>query len=66
MRVVYKPLKRLREESGLLSRTVTYTYHQVTELHNTRSEPATISLTDQLPRSEDEKLKVRVTTRVQP
>jgi uncharacterized protein (TIGR02231 family) len=66
VRVVYKPLKRLREESGLLSRTVTYTYHQVTELHNTRSEPATISLTDQLPRSEDEKLKVRVTTRVQP
>ena len=61
MRVVYKPLKRLREEGGLLSRTVTYTYRQDTELHNTRSEPAIISFTDQLPRSEDEKLKVRLT-----
>ena len=60
MRVVYKPVKRLREEAGLLSRTVTYTYQQVTELLNTRSEPAIISFTDQLPRSEDEKLKVRV------
>lgn len=60
MRVVYNPVKRLREESGLLSRTVTYSYQQVTELHNTRNEPATVSFTDQLPRSEDEKLKVRV------
>lgn len=60
MKVVYKPVKRLREESGVLSRTVTYSYQQVTELQNTRSEPAIISLTDQLPRSEDEKLKVRV------
>lgn len=60
VRVVYNPVKRLREESGLLSRTVTYSYQQVTELHNTRNEPATVSFTDQLPRSEDEKLKVRV------
>ena len=65
MRVVYKPLKRLREESGLLSRTVTYTYRQETELHNTRTEPATISFTDQLPRSENEKLKVRLINKVQ-
>ena len=60
MRVVYKPLKRFREQSGLLSRSVTYTYRQVTEVTNTRSEPAILSFTDQLPRSEDEKLKVRV------
>ena len=57
--VVYKPVKRLREQGGLLSRTVTYTYRQDTELHNTRTETACVSFTDQLPRSEDEKLKVR-------
>lgn len=66
VRVVYKPVKRLREESGLLSRTVTYSYQQVTELHNTRNEPATVSFTDQLPRSEDEKLKVTLVEPVLP
>ena len=59
MKVVYKPLKRFREESGLISKNVTYTYQQVTEITNTRSEMAIVTFTDQVPRSEDEKLKVR-------
>ena len=58
MKVVYKPVRRFREEGGLISKTVTYTYKQVTELVNTRKEQAIITFVDQLPKSQDEKLKV--------
>lgn len=58
VKVVYKPVKRFREESGLLSRNVTYTYKQVTEISNTRTELAVVTFQDQLPKSQDEKLKV--------
>ena len=58
VKVVYKPVSRFREETGLISKTVVYRYKQVTEILNTRSEPAVITFTDQVPKSEDEKLKV--------
>ncbi len=58
VKVVYKPVSRFREEAGLISKTVVYKYKQVTEILNTRSEPAVVTFTDQVPRSEDEKLKV--------
>ena len=58
VKVVYKPVRRFREEGGLISKTVTYTYKQVTEINNTRNEPAVITFVDQLPKSQDEKLKV--------
>ena len=43
----------------MLSKSVTYTYKQVTEILNSRSEPAVVTFVDQVPKSEDEKLKVR-------
>lgn len=58
VKVVYKPVRRYREEGGIISKNVTYTYKQVTELCNTRSEPAVVTFTDQIPKSEDDKLKV--------
>ena len=58
MRVLYKPIKRFREESGILSKTVTYSYKQITEISNMRSEPAIVTFQDQIPKSQDEKLKV--------
>ena len=58
VKVVYKPVKRSRVESGILSKNVTYSYKQTTEIVNTRSETATIIFHDQLPKSKDEKLKV--------
>ena len=58
VKVVYKPVKRFREETGLLSKNVIYTYKQVTEICNARSEPAVVTFKDQIPKSEDEKLKV--------
>ena len=57
--MTYKPLKRFREQTGILSKTVTYTMKQVTELKNSLGEPAIITFTDHVPRSQDEKLKVR-------
>lgn len=64
VRVVYKPVRRFREESGLLSKNVTYTYKQVTEIINTRDEPAVITFLDQVPKSQDEKLKVELSCQV--
>lgn len=64
VKVVYKPVRRFREEGGLLSKNVTYTYKQVTEILNSRSEPAVITFVDQVPKSQDEKLKVRFMIRV--
>ena len=58
VKVVYKPVRRFREEGGLLTKNVTYTYKQVTEILNSRDEPAVITFVDQVPKSQDEKLKV--------
>ena len=58
--MTYKPLKRFREQSGILSKTVSYTMKQVTELKNSLGEPAIITFTDHVPRSQDEKLKVNI------
>ncbi len=62
VKVVYKPVKRYREQSGFVSKNVTYTYKQVTEIFNSRAEPTVITFKDQIPKSEDEKLKVYITT----
>ena len=59
VKVVYRPLKRFRETGGLISKVVTHTYQQVTEITNTREETATVTFTDQVPYSQEEKLKVR-------
>lgn len=58
VKVVYKPVRRYREEGGILSKNVVHTYTQVTEITNTRSDTTIITFLDQVPRSYDEKLKV--------
>ena len=58
IKVVYKPIHKYREESGIISVSVMYTYTQVTQITNNRSEVATINYTDQIPLSKDTKLKV--------
>lgn len=59
MRVVYKPVRRFREQTGLVSKSVLYTYKQVTELTNNRQEPAIVTFTDHIPLSRDTRLKVQ-------
>lgn len=58
IKVTYKPLQRYREQSGILSKTVNYTMKQSTVIKNTLSDQAIITLTDHVPRSQEEKLKV--------
>lgn len=59
VKVLYKPVRRYREESGILfSKNVVHTYTQVTDITNTRSDNTIITFLDQVPRSHDEKLKV--------
>ena len=60
--MVYKPVERHREQTGFISKNVVYTYKQVTEVVNNRSETAVVTYTDQIPKSSDEKLKVRLIT----
>ena len=59
VKVVYKPISRVRGESGLINVSVNFTYTQVTEITNTRNEPTTVFFTDQIPLSRDDKLKVK-------
>ena len=59
VKVVYKPISRVRGESGLINVSVNFTYIQVTEITNTRNEPTTVFFTDQIPLSRDDKLKVK-------
>ena len=56
---MYKPISRVRGESGLINVSVNFTYTQVTEITNTRNEPTTVFFTDQIPLSRDDKLKVK-------
>ena len=58
VKVVYKPVSRVRGESGLINVSVNFLYTQITEITNTRNEPTTVLFTDQIPLSRDEKLKV--------
>jgi len=59
IKVTYKPLQRYREQSGILSKTISYTMKQLTVVKNTLSDRAIITFTDHVPRSQEEKLKVR-------
>ena len=64
VRVVYKPVQRRREQTGFIAKNVLYTYKQVTEITNNRSEAARVTFTDQIPHSKNEKLKVNRSHRV--
>ena len=66
VKVVYKPVNRFREESGLINVSVIFTYRQVTEITNTRKEPAKIFFTDQIPLSRDDKLNVVYYKQIEP
>ena len=58
VKVTYKPLNKYWEQSGLISKTVSTVYKQVTEIKNTRQEAVKLLMKDQLPLSTEEKIKV--------
>lgn len=59
VRVMYRPVHKFREASGIVSKTLSTTYKQTIELKNTHAEPVKILVMDQLPISTEEKIKVR-------
>ena len=58
VKVTYKPLAKFREQSGLISKTVSTMYKQVTEIKNSRQDSIKVIMKDQLPLSTEEKIKV--------
>ncbi|KAK7503061.1 hypothetical protein BaRGS_00005687 [Batillaria attramentaria] len=60
VKVTYKPLKKYRASSGIISKTVSNTHEQVIELKNNHDYAITLLLIDQLPRSADEGIKVNL------
>ena len=58
LRVLYKPLVKRHDQSGLLTKSKVTTYEQRMEIRNTHLEAVKILVIDQLPLSLEEKIKV--------
>ncbi|XP_065649065.1 protein F37C4.5 isoform X2 [Hydra vulgaris] len=58
VKVTYKPLRKFQQTSGILSKTQVYDFHQQIEIKNTKRDAIKIKVTDQCPKSTNEKIKV--------
>ena len=58
VKVTYKPVNKYREHAGLISKVHVTTFKQVIELKNTRQTACKLLITDQLPLSTVDKIKV--------
>ena len=58
VKVDYKPMHKFREQTGFMSKHVTFTYRQEIEIKNTRQDDVTIHVVDKLPQSTEEKIRV--------
>jgi hypothetical protein len=59
VRVSYRPVRRFNEQTGMLNKSNVVTYCQEIEVNNTRPDAIHVVLIDQIPRSTEEKLKVK-------
>ncbi|TPX64605.1 hypothetical protein SpCBS45565_g05776 [Spizellomyces sp. 'palustris'] len=60
LRITYKPLAKSRQTAGVFSRNVTLRHTQRINVKNTKRVAATLRVLDQVPISEDEKIKVTI------
>lgn len=58
IKINYKPINKYREHSGIISKVHVMTYRQQIEVKNTRQAPCKILVSDQLPQSTLDKIKV--------
>ena len=58
VRITYKPVQKFRDHGGFMSKTTVFKYRQVIDIKNTQPESITIKVSDQLPLSTEEKIKV--------
>ena len=60
VKVEYKPVKKVTDTQGLISKTHHENIRRETRLVNTKSTEVTVYIYDQLPLSSDEKIKVKL------
>jgi uncharacterized protein (TIGR02231 family) len=60
IRVDYKPVRKYQEQSGIIQKTRCTTYIQPIEVKNTTAHPIKLLLVDQIPFSNDDKIKVNL------
>ena len=60
--IKYKTIRQLKEEKGIFTKTNNETHEFLTVIKNTKSIEVKVRVYDQLPRSLDEKLKVKMIT----
>ena len=53
-------MKKLRGQTGIISKSVTIGYQHVFEVKNTKQEEIKVTLSEQLPLSTDERIKVNI------
>ena len=58
VKVTYKPLRKFQLTSGVISKFQVYDFHQQIEVKNTKRDAIKIKITDQCPRSTNDKIKV--------
>ena len=58
VKITYKPLKKFKQSTGILSKYELLQFHQEITIKNTKSTSVNITVTDQLPKPSEEKLKV--------
>lgn len=62
IKVEYKPIKKVSDTQGLISKTHFETVHRETHLTNTKSTEITVYVYEQVPLSSHEKIKVKLIT----
>ena len=58
VKITYKPVNKFEKKSGLVTKYKQIEFHQEIVIKNTKSSAVKIKITDQLPKSMEEKLKV--------
>ena len=58
VKITYKPVNKFEKKSGLVTKYKQIDFHQEIVIKNTKSSAVKIKITDQLPKSMEEKLKV--------
>ncbi|PIO73824.1 hypothetical protein TELCIR_04191 [Teladorsagia circumcincta] len=60
LRVEYRPVKKYHEQVGLINKSSSNVHEQVIIVKNSRAQPVLLTIKEQIPRSTDEKIKVRL------
>ena len=60
VKITYKPIQKFQQTSGMISKSKVYNYHQIIEIKNTKIDSIKITVTDQCPRTSNDKIKVSI------